>query len=78
MSHCPRKLEIPHLLKLYNEHCFTANAGLFAFIAPMVLSSMPEDKHPAACIGCKSCEAVCPQNIKISEALADFAAEVSG
>ena len=25
------------------------------------------------CIGCRSCEAVCPQNILISEVLADFA-----
>jgi predicted aldo/keto reductase-like oxidoreductase len=77
VSHCPQKLEIPHLLKLYNEHCFTVNAGRFAFIAPMALSSMPEDKRPAACIGCKSCEAVCPQRIKVSEALADFAARLS-
>ena len=28
---------------------------------------------PSACIGCRSCEAVCPQQIKISEAMADFA-----
>ena len=77
VGHCPQKLEIPNLLKLYNEHCFTVNAGRFAFIAPMALSSMPEDKRPAACLGCKSCEAVCPQNIRISEALADFAARLS-
>jgi predicted aldo/keto reductase-like oxidoreductase len=76
VSHCPQKLEIPNLLKLYNEHCFTVNAGLFAFIAPAAVSAMPEDKRPAACIGCKSCEAVCPQNIKISQALADFAARL--
>ncbi len=31
------------------------------------------DKLPAACIACGSCEAVCPQNIKISEMMADFA-----
>ena len=35
--------------------------------------SLPEEKRPAACIGCRSCEAVCPQQLKISEALADFA-----
>ena len=38
----------------------------------MVLQSIPEDKQPSACIGCRSCEAVCPQQIKISEAMADF------
>jgi predicted aldo/keto reductase-like oxidoreductase len=34
---------------------------------------MPADKHPDACIGCGSCAAVCPQQIDIPEALADFA-----
>ena len=43
------------------------------FLAPMALSALPADKQPSACIGCRSCEAVCPQQIKISEALADFA-----
>lgn len=32
-----------------------------------------EEKRPSACIGCRSCEAVCPQQIKISEAMVDFA-----
>lgn len=77
VSHCPQELDIPTLLELYNEHCFTENAGLFAFIAPMALMSMPEDKRPGACAGCGSCEAVCPQNIKISGALEDFAGKLS-
>ena len=67
-THCPQGLDIPYLLSLYNEHCFTRGG----FIAPMVLQSIPEDKQPSACIGCRSCEAVCPQQIKISEAMADF------
>jgi len=69
VSHCPQGLDIPGLLKLYNEHCFTEGG----FIAPMALSSYPDDKKPSACIGCRSCEAVCPQQIKISEAMSDFA-----
>ena len=68
-SHCPQSLDIPMLLELYNEHCFTGGG----FIAPMALMAVPEEKHPAACIGCRGCEAVCPQQIRISEALADFA-----
>lgn len=67
-THCPQGLDIPYLLSLYNEHCFTGGG----FIAPMVLQSIPEDKQPGACIGCRSCEAVCPQQIRISEAMADF------
>lgn len=69
VSHCPQGLDIPVLLNLYNEHCFTEGG----FIAPMALSSYADDKKPGACIGCRSCEAVCPQQIKISEAMADFA-----
>ena len=69
VSHCPQGLNIPSLLQLYNEHRFTGGG----FIAPMALRAMPKDKHPNACVGCKSCEAVCPQQIKISEAMADFA-----
>lgn len=70
---CPKGLDIPMLLEMYNEDCFTGGG----FLAPMKISSMPEDKRPGACVGCRSCEAVCPQQIKISEALADFAAKVN-
>lgn len=69
ISHCPQELDIPSLLALYNEHCFTDGG----FIAPMALSSFEKEKLPSACVGCRSCEAVCPQQIKISEAMADFA-----
>ncbi|MDY4610289.1 MAG: 4Fe-4S dicluster domain-containing protein, partial [Sphaerochaetaceae bacterium] len=67
-SHCPQQLDIPTLLALYNEHSFSDGG----FLAPMALSALPADKQPSACIGCRSCEAVCPQRIKISEAMADF------
>ena len=68
VRHCPQGLDIPALLALYNEHCVTDGG----FIAPMALSAIPEEKRPGACIGCRSCEAVCPQQIKVSEAMADF------
>ena len=74
VSHCPKELDIPNLLELYNEHSFTGGG----FIAPMALSAVPEEKWPSACIGCRSCEKVCPQQIKISEAMADFAAKLKG
>lgn len=35
--------------------------------------TLPEDKCPSACVGCRSCEKVCPQQIKISEMMKDFA-----
>ncbi len=68
VSHCPKGLDIPFLLELYNEHNFTGGG----FIAPMALRTVPKEKQPGACIGCRSCEAVCPQQIKVSEAMADF------
>lgn len=74
VSHCPRGLDIPRLLELYNEHSFTGGG----FIAPMALMAVPEDKHPSACIGCRSCERVCPQQIPISRAMADFADRLKG
>lgn len=68
VSHCPKGLNIPELIELYNEHCFTGGG----FIAPMALMAVPKEKLPSACVGCKSCEAVCPQQLKISAAMSDF------
>lgn len=68
-DYCPNELDIPTLLGHYNEHKIS-NGG---FLAPMAIAAMPEDKRPGACVGCASCEAVCPQQIKISEAMADLA-----
>ena len=73
VSHCPQELDIPSLLALYNEHCFTDGG----FIAPMALSSYQKEKLPSACVGCRSCEAVCPQQILISEAMSDFTAKLN-
>ena len=69
VSHCPMELDIPHLLSLYNEHAYTGGG----FIAPMALSALADDKKPSACFACRSCEEVCPQQIKISEVMSDFA-----
>jgi predicted aldo/keto reductase-like oxidoreductase len=67
-SHCPQSLPIPDLLALYNEHKLTGGG----FLAPMAVGSMPADKRPANCMACRSCEQVCPQQIKISEILHEF------
>lgn len=67
-SHCPKELPIPELIVHYNEHKVTGGG----FLAPMAVGSMPEDKRPANCVGCRSCERVCPQQIKISEMMKDF------
>ena len=71
-SHCPQGLDIPNFMQLYNEHTFSGGG----FIAPFAVRALPENKRPSACIGCRSCEAVCPQQIKISEILADFSHQI--
>ena len=72
-EYCPQALDIPKLISLYNEFVFTGGG----FIAPMYISTLEESKRPSACQGCRSCEAVCPQNIKISEVLFDFNTKLS-
>lgn len=71
-AHCPKKLPIPELIALYNEHKITGGG----FLAPMAVASMPEEQRPSQCIGCTSCEKVCPQQIKISQAMGEFAAMI--
>ena len=73
-DHCPQGLYIPGLIGLYNEHNFTEGG----FIAPMALAACPEEKKPSACVGCRSCEAVCPQQIRISEVMKDFTEKLKG
>ena len=73
VDYCPQGLDIPELLSLYNDHGFSGGG----FLAPMVLASLPDDKHPSACLSCRSCEEVCPQQIRISEAMERFSSMVA-
>ena len=72
VSHCPQGLDIPRLISLYNEHLLTEEDGGMAFIAPMALMAIPEEKRPVSCLHCQSCEQVCPQQIHISDFMTDF------
>lgn len=72
LEQCPQGLDIPYLIELYNEYSLTEGG----FITPMDLMALPTEKQPSACISCKSCESVCPQQIKISDVLADFVEKV--
>ena len=71
-SHCPKGIDIPEIIKLYNEHVFSDGG----FLAPMALGAIEEGKRPNVCVSCRSCEAVCPQQIKISEMMKDFVEKV--
>ena len=74
LSHCPKELNIPALLEKYNEDALTGGG----FIAPFAIKALPPEKRPSACIGCKSCEKVCPQQIRISEILKAFGSKMDG
>lgn len=69
---CPQQLDIPSLISVYNDYLYTKNAEAVR----VTLSALDNDKLPSACIGCRECEAVCPQEIKISEVFGKFAQEV--
>ncbi len=73
-EYCPQSLNIPWLIELYNEQVYSGGG----FRVPMALRAVSDDKKPAACLSCRACESVCPQNIKISEVMADFAQKVEG
>lgn len=66
---CPMKLDIPLLIERYNAYAYSEDG----VIDPKAMESIEEGLRPSACVGCRSCEELCPQGIKISEVMADFA-----
>lgn len=64
---CPKNLDIPTLLMMYNEAGFSMAWHLNAAIKML----KPEEK-PSACIFCGKCIPLCPQNIDIPDALKKF------
>ena len=73
VSKCPKKIDIPYMLKLYNEAVISGSGD---FISAMGLASVDADKMPECCISCHSCEKVCPQQIHIPEELKKFATKM--
>ncbi len=69
LLHCPKQINIPYILKLYNEHCFTGGG----FLAPMAVLAIEEGRRPSDCTECGACSAVCTQQIDIPAAMVDFA-----
>ncbi len=69
---CPKGLDIPALLALYNDLRFapTVNVG-------MRLDALPEEKRPEACVGCGKCTKVCPQKIDVPGAMKEFAGAIA-
>jgi len=69
---CPKGLDIPTLLALYNDYRYHPG-----FTVTMAVEAMPADKTPDACIACGKCSRICPQGIDIPGALKAFSEELS-
>lgn len=67
VPNCPMGLDIPELLRAYND---MKTGGAWRLSN---LMGLPEDKRPAACIGCGSCTAHCPQTLDIPGAMKEMA-----
>lgn len=70
---CPAALEIPALLKLYNEGCRGNDP-----VSDETRAAAAAATGPESCLACRRCEAVCPQQIRISAVMADFAGKLRG
>ena len=57
------------MIKFYNAQMYPENAGEVR----AQVRALPDEQKPTACIACRACEDVCPQNIKISEMMAELA-----
>ncbi len=60
---CPMKLDIPELLKVYNDYKYNRRWE-------DNLKDVEPDKLPGNCIGCGSCTEHCPQNIDVPSYMA--------
>ena len=64
---CPKKIDIPKLISIYNELKFVPTVN-----ASMRIEAMEEAKRPEACIACGKCSRVCPQGIDIPKIMKEL------
>lgn len=61
---CPMKLNIPNLLRIYNDFRYAPN-----LMTKLEVMGMKPEELPDACIACGKCRISCPQNIDIPNEL---------
>ncbi len=67
-TYCPMSISIPEVISAYNEYTLTGSDwNIRGYI-----DSLSEGTHPASCVGCQSCEAVCPQHIGIAQVMKEL------
>lgn len=62
---CPKHVPIPDLFTFYNEYKVTKNPDIKRTYA----KTTEEGNNASSCIGCKQCEAICPQHLVITKQL---------
>lgn len=65
---CPKGLDIPNLLRIYNDFRYAPN-----LMTKLEVMGMKPEALPDACIGCGKCRIACPQNIDIPTELKGLA-----
>lgn len=69
---CPKGLDIPKLLALYNDMRFAPNLNI-----GMTVDSLKEEERPDACVACGKCAKTCPQKIDVPAAMKEFSTLLS-
>ncbi|MDR0485899.1 MAG: aldo/keto reductase [Elusimicrobiota bacterium] len=62
---CPKNLDIPRLIEMFNESSLNPNSILIKLTA----ETFKENELPSNCISCGACAKVCPQGIDIPNIL---------
>lgn len=65
---CPKELDIPKILSLYNDVKLINEEWRATFA-----DALPEGKRPEDCIGCGACTAHCPQSIDVPVIMKEMA-----
>ena len=69
---CPMGLDIPLFMSICSDLRFARSVN-----STMIFDTLPQDKLPAACIGCGKCEKICPQKIAIPAVLQELTGVLS-
>lgn len=64
---CPKGLDIPMLISIYNELKVVPTVN-----ASMRIEAMDVEKRPQACVSCGKCSMVCPQGIDIPKIMKEL------